>query len=508
MTPNSPSDIESEDYLSQRRDIGEKAEVRLQAVLALLSGESAEEVRARFNISRSSLYCYKGRALEAMRDTLKDKKRGPHHPHNRLSEEKEEAVKVVCQRYPTFSSYQVKEQMGSDAPTPRTIQRVRWRLGLPRLPKRDLPRSQRKRFSVEEKRQIGESIKNKLCLGPMRLAWDLRNEHNLQISPSTVGRMKKSILAEMNPQPAPIVWQRYERKHPHSLWHGDLMEKVTLTYEDRTAYQLTLLDDYSRAYVFCDLFREVNVNTTIRALIAAMRAHKTIPKALVFDNGPYFKGKLIEHFCKRLGIRLIHSSVNHPQTNGKLERAFRDDMNEFYRQRKKWIFNELRRELPAYVEYRNQVRGHYALQGKPSSARLQEQNFFALPVVLDRLESYAWCERGQKTVGEQGRVRLYGRIVYINPHLNGQKIQLYETLEGMEAEDIEGRFYLLRNYRKELCRPMWSVEDKARPYYFPRIYNSRRAELPSVLSKKEMAVEDVEDCLLTAQESPRIAVAL
>jgi Integrase core domain len=260
-------------------------------------------------------------------------------------------------------------------------------------------------------------------------------------------------------------------------------------------------------YLFCDLFREVNVNTTIRALIAAMRTYRMIPQALVFDNGPYFKGKLIEQFCRRLSIRLIHSSVNHPQTNGKLERAFRDDMNEFYRQRKKWIFNELRRELPAYVEYRNQVRGHYALQGKPSSMRLQEQNFFALLSLLDRLESYAWCERGQKTVGEHGRVRLYGRAVYIDPRLNGQKIQIYETLEGMEAKDAEGKFYLLKNYRKELCRPLWSVEDKTRPYYFARIYNSRCAELPAVVSKAKVAVKDVEDCLSAAQESPRVAVA-
>jgi len=63
-----------------------------------------------------------------------------------------------------------------------------------------------------------------------------------------------------------------------------LLEKVTLNYEDRTAYQLTQLDDYSHAYVFCDLFRAVNLNTTIRTLIAAMRTYRTIPKALVFDN--------------------------------------------------------------------------------------------------------------------------------------------------------------------------------------------------------------------------------
>lgn len=89
------------------------------------------------------------------------------------------------------------------------------------------------------------------------------------------------------------------------------MEKVTLTDEDRTAYQLTLQDDYSRAYVFCDLFREVNLETTVRALIAAMRRYRTIPKAVVFDNGSFFKGKLLREFCRNLGVRLIHSSVRH-----------------------------------------------------------------------------------------------------------------------------------------------------------------------------------------------------
>ena len=56
------------------------------------------------------------------------------------------------------------------------------------------------------------------------------------------------------------------------------MEKVTLTDIDQTAYQLALQDDYSRGYVFCDLFLNPDIRTTIRALIAAMRAWRVIPK--------------------------------------------------------------------------------------------------------------------------------------------------------------------------------------------------------------------------------------
>jgi hypothetical protein len=42
--------------------------------------------------------------------------------------------------------------------------------------------------------------------------------------------------------PSP-VWRFYERRHPHSLWHGDYLEKVILMNLDQTAYPLTLMID-------------------------------------------------------------------------------------------------------------------------------------------------------------------------------------------------------------------------------------------------------------------------
>ena len=108
------------------------------------------------------------------------------------------------------------------------------------------------------------------------------------------------------------VWRFYERHHPHSLWHGDFMEKVTLTDTHETAYHLSLLDDYSRGYVFCDLFLGTDQRDVIRALIVAMREYQVIPKAVIFDNGSSFKGNLISAFCENLDVRLIHTAVRHP----------------------------------------------------------------------------------------------------------------------------------------------------------------------------------------------------
>jgi transposase InsO family protein len=250
----------------------------------------------------------------------------------------------------------------------------------------------------------------------------------------------------MFPPPPPPVWRLHERHHPHSLWHGDFLEKVTLTDMDRTAYPLTLMDDYSRGYVFCDLFLDLDMRPTVRALIAAMRHWRVMPHAVIFDNGAPFKGRLLVTFCQNVGIRLIHAAVYHPQTNGKLERAFRDDMKDFYRQYDEWILEPLRRDLPGYIHYRNYVRGHRALGGKPSVTRFNEHDRLASQELLDRLESFARREVKRKVVSRYGYIQMFGRIAYVGRAWREREMTFVETLEGLEAH-AEGRCVaVMRDY--------------------------------------------------------------
>jgi transposase InsO family protein len=261
----------------------------------------------------------------------------------------------------------------------------------------------------------------------------LQNGEHLTISPSTVKRLKCKFHEAMYPPPPPPVWRFYERHRPHSLWHGEFLEKVTLTDLDRTAYQLTLMDDYSRGYVFCDLFLDPDMRTTVRTLITAMRQWQVVPNAVVFDNGAPLKGRLLVAFCQNVAIRLIHAAVNHPQTNGKLERAFRDDMKDFYRQRDEWILGPLRRALPAYVHYRNHVRGHRALSGKPSITRSIEHDRVPCQELLDGLERFARCAVKRKIVSRYGYIRLLGRIAHLGRAWRGKEMTFVETLDGLEA---------------------------------------------------------------------------
>ncbi len=439
---------------------------RMNAVLALLRGQPVSHITKQFGICRSDLYKFRQRATGAMRQALKDHRRGPKRASNRINAESEQKVVLLCQRYPTWSSYQVAERLGADAPEPRTIQRVRKRIGLPRLPKRDVPRAPAPRLSWEMVEKTRQVIMRQWHLGPERIAWDLRNGEGVEISPASVKRLKREIYDVYHPVSSPPKWRFYERRHPHRLWHGDFMEKVTLTDLDETAYQLTLMDDYSRGYVFCDLFLAPDTRTTVRALIAAMRQWRVIPHAVLFDNGSSFKGRLLVAFCKNVGIRLIHSAVYHPQTNGKLERAFRDDMKDFYRQYDEWTLEPLRRDLPAYVYYRNYVRGHRALGGNPSVTRLREYDRFIPQEALDRLESFARYEVKRKVVSPSGYIQMFGRPAYVGRAWRGKEVAFVETLEGMEAH-IEGqRVAILKDYWKFRKLQGWDRQTIPARLYF------------------------------------------
>ncbi len=491
-------------------------ETHLRAVFLMLAGRSVAAVSEQFKICRTNLCKLRRRATDAVRREIERPAKNKNYGHNRTPQKKGDKIVRLCQRHPTFSSYRISrkfQQTENEPVNPRTVQRIRKRHLLPRFPQRSAPAFKTHRFTAEEKKVVRQYIKEMLYLGGERLAWDIRHRYEIAISPSTAKRIKRNILLEINPPPPKQPnWRFYQRNHPHRLWHGDLMEKVTLTEEDRTAFQLTLLDDYSRAYVFCDLFRDVSVNTTIRAMIAAMRKYKTIPQAVVFDNGSFFKGKLLQEFCRRLNVRLIHSAVNHPQTNGKLERAFRDDMNEFYRRFDEWKFQPLKRKLPEYISYRNEVRGHLALLGKPSAIRLREQDYFALPITLNYLEMFAHCERAAKRVGVSGLMHFNQRKVYISPELAGQKIKIFETLDGLEAEDKNGKLYFLVDYKTKIWRPLWQLANGAWQedisiYYFKPVRISKRLEAGNQMLRVKETDEVRLNCPSSDKTCPHSAVA-
>ena len=78
---------------------------------------------------------------------------------------------------------------GADAPSPRTIQRIRARQGLGRFSKREPPIRQRRQLTPEARERVAIILAEKPYLGPERTVWDLQNSEQITVSASTIKRM-------------------------------------------------------------------------------------------------------------------------------------------------------------------------------------------------------------------------------------------------------------------------------------------------------------------------------
>ena len=144
-------------------------EHRLHAVLALLGGEPVPQVTARFGMGRSIIYKWRHRALQALQRALTDHRPGPQCPHHHLSPERAQPLVELAQRHPTWSAAQLHAKAGPEAPSLRTIQRLRLRCQLPRFPKRPAPRLPARRLAGEVKEEARRLMAVKPWLGPERL---------------------------------------------------------------------------------------------------------------------------------------------------------------------------------------------------------------------------------------------------------------------------------------------------------------------------------------------------
>src|SRR2546428_7787937 len=144
-----------------------------------------------------------GLALTATRATMSIHSRGSQSPANQLAPAQEQPLVELAQCHPTWSAAQLHAQAGSDAPSPRTIQRLRHRCALPRLPKRPVPCRPARRLTRKVKQEAHRLIEVKPWLGPERLAWELQHVAQLQISPATIKRMQRARQQAQTPPPPP-----------------------------------------------------------------------------------------------------------------------------------------------------------------------------------------------------------------------------------------------------------------------------------------------------------------
>jgi transposase InsO family protein len=209
------------------------------------------------------------------------------------------------------------------------------------------------------------ALRRKHGWGAKKLAV-LLQEEGTPLKVVTINRILKRRGLVRKKESHPPALQRFERGAPNELWQMD--GKGEYRGGEATCYPLSILDDHSRYAVGLFGLRAFTAEQVYPCLVRSFE-HYGLPEAMLMDRGTIWWGsrngygltwlsvRLIEQ-----GIALLYGRVNHPQTQGKVERFHRtlDQAIRYGGKPKRW--SEWTQALEEFRRVYNEQRPHEALQ--------------------------------------------------------------------------------------------------------------------------------------------------
>lgn len=252
--------------------------------------------------------------------------------------------------------------------------------------------------------------------GPATIAHHLARRSTAVPSVATIWRiLRRHELITPQPHKRPrSSFIRFEAALPNELWQADTTHWRLADGSDVEI--LDLIDDHSRLLLAADAFRTVKGGDVVRTFLAAAEAHGA-PVALLTDNGAVFtggprRGKIrLETELERLGVVAKHSTPNHPQTCGKVERFHQTLKRYLARQPPADSLAMLQLQLDGYRSYYNAERPHRALRGR-TPLQAFDGRLKARPVV-DRSPAHHRVRQDRVSKAGNVTVRYLSRLRHI-----------------------------------------------------------------------------------------------
>jgi transposase InsO family protein len=275
-----------------------------------------------------------------------------------------------------------------------------------------------------------ELTRQGLDAGSHTIAWQLAEQHQLQVSPATIWRtLQRAGLIIPEPKKKPkSAYVRFQAEQPNQMWQVDFTH-YRLTWPDGTPGAdveiLCFIDDHSR-YALSVTCHQSVTGPAVLAVFRQTVADQGIPASVLSDNGMVFTTRFaggragrdtINGFqaeLRRLGVVQKHSRPNHPTTCGKVER--------FQQTLKKWLraqpqqpqtLAELQALCDTFAAYYNTQRPHRSLDRRTPSAAYQARPKAAPPSTPDyqpqpRLRRDIVDTSGTLTLRHNGRLHHIG----------------------------------------------------------------------------------------------------
>jgi len=185
---------------------------------------------------------------------------------------------------------------------------------------------------------------------------------SLGISPSTVYKiLKKANLVGKKARTK--VWKHFQRNHSNSLWQLDF----SMIYTD--LWLLLVIDDHSRYIIGFKLMKSPNVED-VKSLLQQSFGKYGVPREILTDPGSQFYAvrggsSAFDEFCLGNYIKHILASIQHPQTNGKVERKFGVIKEHLLRKNMLNVRHpdeSILEVITEYVKYHNMSRWHFTYE--------------------------------------------------------------------------------------------------------------------------------------------------
>jgi transposase InsO family protein len=216
----------------------------------------------------------------------------------------------------------------------------------------------------EGQKQLVEVALEHTALSPRELAVKITDEQGVYISESSVYRILKAKGLITTPQHILLAaGSEFNEKTSfvHQMWQTDFTYFKILGWG--WYYLSTILDDYSRYIIHWELCKTMKAEDVQRSIEKALQKTgfgKQQRPRLLSDNGACYISSELKDYLESCGIQQVHGKVNHPQTQGKIERYHRS-MKNVVKLDHYFCPEELQEALQRFVQYYNYQRYHESL---------------------------------------------------------------------------------------------------------------------------------------------------
>ena len=269
------------------------------------------------------------------------------------------------------------------------------------------------KYLTEEERAVIDYALKHPKEGYRRLCWMMVDEDVAYLKPGTVYNI-------LNRRDLLYRWKRSQSlgkapekpTQPNQRWHTDIMY---LWINGRWYFFVGVIDGYSRYLVHGELLVSMMADEVSLVVQRALEKCPGAKPEIVNDNGTQFTSHEFKRLIKRFELNQIRIRINHPESNGVMERFLRN-LREGLSESELSDLGQAREIIKEWIEYYNNERLHAGIRYlRPKDYYYGEPD----KLIAQREEKLSQARERRKEINNQAKQELN------HPKLETQKSLFY-----------------------------------------------------------------------------------